>query len=171
MSYRTTSNIKNIISSHNAKVIRELESEEQKRTCNCPRTKTCPVQGKCLLENVVYQAKVKSDNTEETYVGLTSNTFKSRLGNHRKAMKNERYRYDTTLSSHIWDIKDRGGEFEVEWKLIDRAQTFSPITGICNLCTIEKYHILFNPNLATLNKREEFTNFCLHKRKLLLDKT
>ena len=120
---------------------------------------------------MIYQARVKSNNTEETYIGLTSTTFKSRLGNHHKAMKNSKYRHDTALSLHIWDLKDKGEEFEVDWKFIGRANPFSPISRLCNLCTLEKYHILFNPNQASLNKREEFTNFCLHKRKLLLDNT
>ena len=171
VSYRTTSNIKKIISSQNARVARKFENSEPERTCNCPKTKICPLQGKCLLDNIVYQAKVKSETTEETYIGLASTTFKSRLGNHRKAFKNDKYRCDTTPSSHIWDIKDRGEDFDIEWRLVGRAQPFSPVSGVCNLCTLEKYHILFTPEQATLNKREEFTNFCLHKRKLLLDKT
>ena len=153
------------------KIIRQSESSKNERTCNCPKTKTCPFEGKCLLENVIYQAKVKSENSEETYIGLTSNTFKSRLSNHRKSMKYEKYRHDTTLSLHTWDLKDKNVNFEIDWKLIGRAQTFNPISGICNLCTLEKYHILFNSNQATLNRREEFTNFCRHKSKLLLDKT
>ena len=104
-------------------------------------------------------------------------------------MKNEKYRHDTTLSLHIWELKDRKEDFEIDWKIIGRAQPFSPISVICNLCTLEKYHILFfnqimsnpsqkqpntnffYPKQTTLNKRLEFTNFCLLKRKLLLDKT
>ena len=78
---------------------------------------------------------------------------------------------DTTLSLHIWYLKDRNEYIKIYWKIIGQAQPFSPISGICNLCTLEKYHIIFKPEEATLNRREEFTNFCLHKRKLLLDKT
>ena len=165
MSYRNTSNLKKIIASQNSKVIRQSENKEQNKTCNCPKTKTCPLQGKCLLDNVVYQARVKSANSEETYVGLASTTFKSRLGKLWKTAS-------TDMTPHyIWDLKDKGEEYEINWKFIGRAQPFSSISGVCNLCTLEKYHILFNPNQATLNRRDEFTNFCLHKRKLLLDKT
>ena len=74
MSYRNTSNLKKIIASQNSKNIRKSENNDQNRTCNCPKTKPCPLQGKCLLENVVYQAMVKTDNSEETYVGLASTT-------------------------------------------------------------------------------------------------
>ena len=50
-------------------------------------------------------------------------------------------------------------------------QPFSPISGVCNLCTLEKYYILFKPGIGTLNKREELFNYCMHKKRLLLDKT
>ena len=125
VSYRNTSNLKKIISSQNSKIIRQFENKDQNKTCNCPKTKTCPLQGKCLLDNVVYQATVKSDNSEETYVGLASTTFKSRLGNHHKAMKNSKYRHDTTLSLHIWDLKDKGEEYEIHWKFISQAIMWS----------------------------------------------
>ena len=88
ISYRNAPNMKKIIAAQNSKVISESESPSTGKTCNCPKTKTCPFEGKCLFENVIYQARVKSDNSEETYIGLTSNTFKSRLSNHKKSMKN-----------------------------------------------------------------------------------
>ena len=171
VSYRTTSNLKKIISSHNVKVLRKNENTAEKRLCNCHDKTKCPLQGKCLVDNLVYQATVKSDNSEESYVGLASTTFKLRLGNHKKSFNHATYRTDSSLSSHIWDIKDNGGEYELEWKLIGRAQPFSPVTGVCNLCTLEKYHILFTPELATINKKEEINNHCLHKAQMLLDKT
>ena len=55
--------------------------------------------------------------------------------------------------------------------MIGRAQPFSPISGNCNLCNLEKYYIMFKPNMATLNKKEEINNWCPHKEKMLLDKT
>ena len=170
VSYRTTSNLKSIISSHNNKVLRKNENSEEKRMCNC-RTPPCPLQGKCLTDNLVYQATVKTDNTDNTYIGLSSPTFKLRLGNHKKDFKNPKYRHSTTLSSFIWDLKDKAAVFELTWKIIGRAQPFSPISGVCNLCTLEKYHLLFTPELATINKRDEIYNFCLHKLPVLLDKT
>ena len=170
MSYRTTTNMKNVISSHNQKVIRKNENAEVKKMCNC-RTPPCPLQGKCLTDNLVYQATVKTESDVQTYVGLTSTTFKLRLGNHKKSFKNENYRRNTSLSSYIWNIKERGEEYQLKWNILGRAQPFSPISGVCNLCTLEKYHILFTPNLATLNKKEEVNNHCLHRISMLLDKT
>ena len=150
--------------------MREKENSEVKKLCNC-RTPPCPLQGKCLLDNVVYQATVRTQSEEQTYVGLSSTSFKLRLGNHKKSFKNETYRRNTSLSTYIWNIKDRGEEYELKWNILGRAQPFSPISCVCNLCTLEKYHILFTPHLAKLNKKEEVNNHCLHKISMLLDKT
>ena len=151
-------------------MIRKSEEKTEKRNCNCQKP-PCPLQGNCLVDNLVYQAKVKSDNDEHTYVGLASTTFKLRLGNHRKSFKNATYRSETTLSSFVWDLLDSGKDYDIDWSFIGRAQPFSPISEICNLCTLEKYFIIFHPELATINKREEINGHCLHKKPVLLDNT
>ena len=66
---------------------------------------------------------------------------------------------------------NQGKTYELEWKKIGRAQPFSPTSGECNLCTLEKFHLLYTPEMATINKKEEINNYCLHKLPMLLDKT
>ena len=131
--------------------------------------------GQCLAENVIYQATVKETNTSneqstETYVGLTAPNFKSRLANHIKSFKNREYATETTLSSHIWSIKDRGSTFEIEWKILDRGRPYNPATKTCNLCTTEKFYIILKPHLATINKRNELGSACRHKVSSLISK-
>ena len=75
------------------------------------------------------------------------------------------------IKSKIWELKDAGHDYEIKWKMVERSQPFSPITGVCALCTLEKYYILFNPELASLNKRNEINNHCFHKVPQLLDNT
>ena len=171
VSYRTTSNIQKIISSHNQKVIRSSENSVDKPLCNCRSKPNCPLEGKCLVDNLVYQAEVVTNEETQTYIGLSSTTFKLRYGNHKESFNNEASKSKSTLSKHIWGLKNKGVNYETKFKIIGRAQPFSPISGICNLCTLEKYHILFTPELATLNKRDELNNFCLHRIPKLLDKT
>ena len=85
--------MKQIISAHNRKVLANIkppipvEEEPVPTTCNCSKKKMeetggCPLQGKCLTTNVVYQAEVaetKVDGKEEVekYVGCTTD-FKTR---------------------------------------------------------------------------------------------
>ena len=170
MSYRTTPNLKRIISSHNKKI---LNPPVQSRTCNCKKT-ACPLDGNCLLDNMVYQASVSDVSnlgTEETYIGMTGDTFKHRVKNHEKSFKHRKYEKETSLSKYIWNQKDKNTEVDLHWRIIDRAPTFSPVTRICPLCVLEKYYIIFHPDLASLNDHEEIFKPCLHRRFLLLDNT
>ena len=162
--------MKKIISSHNKRILNKDENSASKKMCNCKK-EPCPLDGICQIKNVVYQATVESENEEQNYVGLTSTTFKSRHANHKTSFKYESHRKNTSLSKYIWDLKDSGKNYNIKWKILGRAGTFSPISEVCNLCTLEKWHILFTPNLAKLNQKEELNNYCLHKKSILLDKT
>ena len=166
--------MKRLIAAHNAKILREAEKNESEKMCNCRRGRECPLGGQCLTANIIYQATITPTNPPaepNTYIGLTATTFKQRLANHIKSTNYAKYRKETTLSEHIWDLKDKGVEYKVTWKVIDRAIPFSPVTGICALCTLEKYYILFKPSLGSINKRDEINTGCRHKSAMLLDKT
>ena len=178
VSYKCTPNLANHISSHNSKILRQTETPVVERTCNCRTKANCPLDGNCQESNLIYQATVSHDGgTEETYIGLTSHPFKSRHANHKKSFKYQKYEKETELSKHIWEIKKREARkmrtvnFNIKWKKLTVAKPFNPVTNICNLCTAEKYLIIFKPELGTLNKRDEIRNHCRHKRGLLLDKT
>ena len=41
--------------------------------------------------------------------------------------------------------------------------SFSPITGVCSLCTLEKWYILCKLENATINKKNEISNHCFHR--------
>ena len=163
--------MKKIISSHNAKITRPKPEDPP---CNCRVKEDCPLDGKCRMTNVVYQATVTTEETppkKETYIGLSSTQFKFRYSNHESTFENQSGRSKTTLSHHIWTLKDKDIEYDLRWKILGRAAPFNPISGVCELCTLEKYFILTQPLQASLNKREEMFNFCYHKKPLLLDKT
>ena len=105
-------------------MVKKSENPEEKTLCNCRSKPNCPLQGKCLVDNLVYQAEVETDKERQTYVGLSSTTFKVRYANHKSSFKNENSKTETTLSKHIWDLKSKGENFEVKFKIIGRAQTY-----------------------------------------------
>ena len=112
------------------------------------------------MKNVVYQATLtQEDGIIETYVGLTAQTFKKRWDGHKNAFRHEIYS-DSTLSQHVWKLKKQGINYSVKWKVISRASPFSAISENCNLCTEEKYFIIYQPNLGSLNYRNELYNHC-----------
>ena len=168
ISYSCTPNMSAVISAQNIKI---LQKEEEGRPCNCGK-KVCPLGGKCLLKNIVYQATVtSSDNKTEHYVGLCSTTFKERLSTHKYTFNHEREEKRTELSKYIWKLKRKKLTYNIQYKFLDRASPYSPSTGVCNLCVREKFYINFHPEIATINKKDELNGFCLHQSKLLLDNT
>ena len=157
------------IAKHNFKILNQNKNDAPPR-CNCQDPAECPLPGKCTVDKLVYQANVPDNNNVESYVGLTADTFKERHYGHRQDFKKSESRTNTTLAGHIWKLKDQGKDPKIDWKVVCRASPFTPITGICNLCTSEKWHIIYKPEMATLNRRKELFNHCRHKEKLLIVK-
>ena len=73
-------------------------------------------------------------------------------------------------SEHIWSIKDQELDYIINWKIIEKTSGFNPITLQCKICLSEIYHIIINPNQASLNKRHETYSYCRHLKKYTLDK-
>ena len=103
----------------------------------------------------------------ENYIGLTADTFKIRIGNHKKSFNHEQYKTESELSKHIWKLKEDNIGYKITWKIIDRGKSFNPVTKICQLCTKEKYYLIFKPEMCSLNSRNELGAHCRHKRGLL----
>ena len=161
-----------IVAKNNSKVLSSTQGRNPNdEKCNCRNKAECPLPGKCQIKSVIYQATVKTTNTTENYIGLTANTFKERFGRHKTTFKYIERKKETTLSKHIWELKSQNTPFDLEWKILARAEAFSPVTGFCQLCTREKYLIAFKPELGSLNSRNELLNSCRHKRTSLLTKT
>ena len=159
--------VKNIIDSHNRAVVR-TDRKTKCEPCNCTQKNLCPLDGQCREKNIIYLATVISNNVEETYIGLTENEFKTRYGNHKQSFKDQKHRYSTELSKHVWKLKDNKQNFDIKWKIMGKAKPYSNVTKKCNLCLLEKYLIICHSNKATLNKKSELVGGCRHKRKFLL---
>ena len=161
-------NIGKIISGHNKKV--QNDNKPIENMCNCRKKSDCPVENKCLLSDVIYQASViRQDNGEkETYVGLTSTSFKSRWSNHKTSFNLESHKNETKLSIYIWDLKQKGINYELNWQILAKSKSYSPASRKCWLCLKEKFYILFGGEKSTLNKRHEFFTPCIHKQKFKL---
>ena len=130
--------------------------------------------GKGLSQGIVYQATVSTQDGSnvETYVGLTDTTFKLRYNVHKSSFKNKHIKSNTTtLSSYVWDLKDSSKNYDIKWKIIGKAKSYNPASKECNLCTREKYFIIYHPELASLNNRNELISKCRHRRKFILENT
>ena len=104
---------------------------------------------------------------KDTYIGMTT-FFKDRYRNHTSSFENEKFKNATTLSQHIWSLNERAIKYKTSWKIIGRAKSFSPVTRVYRLCTLEKFFLMTKPEEGTLNKNEEIYRSCLNKSHQLL---
>ena len=172
LSYSCMPNMKTIISSHNKKLLSDCnESRNSTQTldkeCNCRKKDQCPLEGKCLTSNVVYQATVTTETSTDSYVGLATN-FKERYRNHTSSFRHHNKRHETELSKHIWTLKDNNKPFKLKWKIIKQCKPYNNITKKCNLCLFEKYIIICKKDLCSLNKRNELASSCPRRNRYLL---
>ena len=167
--YSCMSNIKQSIANLNKAILsKEKIKEEQIKLCNCRHRTLFPLHNNCPQKGVVYQATATQTSTmrEEIYIGITENEFKTRYNQHTSSFRSSHKSSATSLSEHIWKLKESNTDHTVTWKILEKAQPYSPTTGKCNLCTTEKAYIAYTH--PTLSKRREPFSICSHRRKHLL---
>ena len=75
-------NVKQLIDGHNKAILKNTETAQLRQVegkkCNCSKKEECPLNGEFLVSEVVYQATVNTQDTKETYIGLTATQFKAR---------------------------------------------------------------------------------------------
>ena len=164
----------NYMARHNSKILRQASEQHAAPPpkCNCQKSKKgdCPVPGACNQKGVIYKATVTSDGGKniQTYLGLAKD-FIFRFSKHKRSMDKPDPTNSTTLSTHFLSQKEAGLNPKISWRFLkSNLPSFNPVTSKCYLCICEKYHILFKPELGTLNSRSEIFSACRHKQSELL---
>ena len=160
-----------IIHSHNNKILRQENHQQSNRRCNCINPEVCPVSGECQTKAIVYQATVtnNTNNSQESYIGMASTTFKLRYSNHMHTFDNPKIKTLTELSKHVHELKKAKCNYSIKWKILKKSQPYSNVTKKCQLCLQEKFFIICKPELGTLNRRTELMSACRHRKKFILD--
>ena len=174
--YSCMNNIETIIKTHNSSIINK-ENNKTPDTCNFRKKEECPLPGKCTNQNVIYEAKVTTENDDNRYIGLIATPFKTRFSSHKASFNrqtatvstdNRDKSNQTELSKHMWKLKDDGTPYNITWTIKRRAQPYSPRSRKCSLCLWEKYFIITADRKNTLNSRSELISTCRHKNKHLV---
>ena len=104
---------------------------------------------------------------------MTSNSFATRHRRHKTSFNNAGHKHETSLSSKLWELKEKGKKFDIEWKIIENSKAYKPGEKICKLCSDEKYLILFHSKIdhdGFLNNREEIYSKCRHRDRWKISK-
>ena len=135
--------------------------------CNCRNKDQCPLGGQCLTNNIIYKATISTNNTNDTkhYIGMTTNSFKERYRNHTKYFQHKKYSNETELSKHIWNLKNKKQNFNINWSILKRSAAYSGGSNRCNLCLEEKLCIMKSEKPTFFNKKSEILSTCRHKNK------
>ena len=165
LAYSCCPSMKQIISRHNNKVLREDPTlHEEQDGCNCQEgVEECPFHGNCLIDNIVYKATVNSQDGVKDYIGQTMNSFKTRFSSHKNSFSNTARKKATSLSSYVWNLKEKNIDYQINWSKVARALPYQGGGGLCNLCNMEKTLIVTSDPEKTLNKRTEIMGKCRHK--------
>ena len=167
ISYCCMKSMGSLIKSHNSRVLNQSNTQQESE-CNCRKKNDCPLDGKCLTMNTIYEATVHHDTTKKIYYGLAEGSFKTRYNNHTKSLRLRNYEHDTELSCYIWKLKDKDKEFNIDWRIAAKAQPYRCGSRRCELCLTEKVIILTSDPELCMNKRDELVSKCRHQNKYKL---
>ena len=169
ISYSCLPNIKSIINARN-RIVLYPSPAIGRRTCNCINTSQCPLQQRCLSNNILYQANITplGENLEtKVYYGICETT-KLRYANHKKSFSHRNRKSDTELSKEFWRMKDNKHNVNITWEILGRHLAYNTSSKRCSLCLNEKLKIVLHRDNNMLNRRTEILNKCRHKNKYAL---
>ena len=164
LSYSGMTNMENQIKSHNAKVLEKSSPPDQTtlRKCNCRNKDECPLDGKCLTTNVIYEAKVKTSNEEKVYIGSTGRSFKDRYNGHKYTLRHKTAEHSTELSKYVWQKRAKGESPKITWRILHSLREPRKPQRICATCNLERIEIAAAKRNRALNKKSEMTGKCIH---------
>ena len=128
---------------HNKKIINPLKDNITK-TFKCIRQQQCPLNEKCLTNNVLYKASItpnKEKSKTKIYHSVSETAFKLRYANHKKTFNNIKYQTDTELSNEYWYIISAKKTPNISWEILGTHKSYNRSSKRCLLCLNEKLAI------------------------------
>ena len=94
--------------------------------------------------------------------------FKTSYNGNTSSFLNPKHKHACERSKHVWILNDNNAKYSIKRKTLARCNSYSNKTKRCHLCLQEKIIIvIYHPNLASLNYRNELLSKCRHGNKFL----
>ena len=75
--------------------------------CNCSNRAEYPLENKCLMANIVYNAVVSAPSKlDKKYFGIAETAFKDGFRNNTRDFHHKKYVNSTELSKYMWKLGD-----------------------------------------------------------------
>ena len=158
--YSCIPSMKNVIQKHNSKILKDPKPTNNK-TCSCRQKLYRPLNQNCLSECLVYNAVVNTSTTKN-YFGTCEKSFKERYNNHTSSFKNRSRQKSTELSNYIWELKENGENYTIDWLIAMKGHSYICGTRKCDLCLCEKLMFARANSASLLNKRDELVSKYCH---------
>ena len=115
----------------------------------------------------MYNAAVHA-STLKNYYGTCEKSFKERYNNHTSSFRNKSHQKSTELSNYIWELKENGENYAIDWLIAMKTHPYICGTRKCDLCLFEKLLIARANSTCLSNKRDELISKCHHMNKFTL---
>ena len=161
-------NIKSNISTSKKEVLHKPVNQNT-RKYNCINKNTCPLNGNCFLENILYIVTIKSDKKN---CQLRIFIVKTHSKNDKQTIKDlsniNRYKNDTKLSVEYWNLKAGNSKRKVTLAVKKPFRAYNPQSKRSSLYLNDKFEILEDKENNLLNKKSEAISKCRHQNKYML---
>ena len=157
VSYSCMTNMAATIKLHNSNVTNPPKTDETKlvENCNCRNKSNRPLNGNCPQSCAVNKATISSGNNRDNYYRSCSTAFKKHFNNHSSLFRHQCLEKSTELSKRVWEHKNKGHDYQIQWSVIEEAAPYRCGAKICSLCLAEKLLITKAKPEVLLNKRSK----------------
>ena len=111
---------------------------------------------------------LRIDLQQKNYYGTFEKSFKERYNNHTSSFRNKSRQKSTELFNYIWELKENGENYTIDWLIAMKAHPYIRGTRKCDICLCEKLLIARANSASLLNKRDELVSKCRHMNKFTL---
>ena len=123
--------IKNLIKQHNLKIWCK-DQDKMQRSYNCIIKESCPLNGNCLHQCMVYKTEETTNTTYKEYYRISVGEFKSRQFRHISQINDAEY------SKYLWTSKV--DENHPKWSIKSYASRYKWNTKFLLLQYIQKFY-------------------------------
>ena len=105
---------------------------------NCRIKESCPLNGKCLHQCMVYKAEVSTNTTYKEYYGASEGEFQSRHNIYTQSFRNISHINETELYKYLSTLKTNWTDYHLKWTVEPYASGYKCGTRRCDSCLTEK---------------------------------